>query len=82
MVWYLNTILKMPNVTNIILRVLLRHMKNQKSVNKHKYVNYETSSGGDRPLPYNSPDEALKSLGLTLNFFESWLKSFNTNYEK
>ena len=50
------------------------HEKNQKSVNRRKTENDETSSGGARPLSLNSPEEELKSFGLTLNFIDSWLK--------
>ena len=45
--------------------------KNQKPVKDHKPVNDKTSSGGARPLPSNSTEEALKPFGLTLNFVES-----------
>ena len=41
--------------------------KKQKLVNKHIPVNDETISGGARPLPYNSTEEALKLFFLTLN---------------
>ena len=59
--WYLKTILQLPNVTNIIQWVQLRHMKKkQKSVNEHKPINDDTSSGGDRSLPSNSNEIALK----------------------
>ena len=36
------------------------HEKNHKSVKNQKPVNDETSSGGDRPLPYHSTEEELK----------------------
>ena len=56
-------------------------MKEQKSVNKHKPVNEDTSSSGSRPLPLNSTEKELNPFGLTLNFSDSWLKSFKNNYE-
>ena len=55
--------------------------KNQESVNEHKPVNDETSSGGAIPIPLNSIDEALKSFCLAFKFTEIWLKSFKMNYK-
>ena len=81
MVWYLNNILQLTNVTNIIKCVQLSHMKKkQKSVNDHKPVNYETSSGGARQLPSNSTEEVLKSFGMEIKFIESWPKSFKIHF--
>ena len=58
------------------------HEKNYKSVNENKHVSYETSSSDDRPLLSNLIEETLKSFCETLNFIESWLKSFNMIFLK
>ena len=42
---------------------------------EHTNINYCASSCGDRPLPYNPKKYMLVSLGLTLNFIGSWIKS-------
>ena len=42
--------------------------------------NYDDSSGGGIPLPYYSSVHMFVLLGITLNFVESLLQSFNTNY--
>ena len=63
-----------------ILCSIEAHEKNQKSVNKHKPINDKKSSGGDKPLSPNSTEESLKIFCLTLNFTDSWLKQFKTNY--
>ena len=47
----------------------------------HKYVNYELSSVDGIPLPLNSTKYYLIICFLTLNFIDSWLKSFKTSYE-
>ena len=57
------------------------HEKNIKSVNKHKPVNYETGSGDGIPLTSNSTEEALKSFVLTINYIQSWIESFKSNYK-
>ena len=44
----------------------------------HKTINYDASSGGGIPIPYNSKKDVLVSFGLPLNFIESWIKSFKT----
>ena len=36
----------------------------------------DASSGGGRPLPYELKKYVLLSLGLTLNFADSWLQLF------
>ena len=38
------------------------------------------SSGGDKPLPYGSTTDALKSLCDKLNFIGIWLPTFERNY--
>ena len=47
---------------------------------EQKYVNYEASIGGGRPLTYNSTRYSLIPSGLTLKFIHSCLKPFKTNY--
>ena len=57
------------------------HEKNHKSVNKHKPINDETSSGGFRPTPSTLREETLKLFGRTLKFIEIWLQLFKVNCE-
>ena len=59
----------------------MRDQKNNKPVNEHKTVNDETSSGGEIPLTSNSTKQSWKPFGISLNFIDSWIKSFNINYE-
>ena len=40
----------------------------------HPTTDYDVSSGGGIPLPYNSTKDVLLSFFLTLNFIDSWLK--------
>ena len=40
----------------------------------HPTINYDSSSGGGRPLTFNSKKDVVVSLGLTLNSVDSWLK--------
>ena len=42
----------------------------------HPPVNEYASNGGGRPLTDGSTIDALVSLGITLNFINSWLQSF------
>ena len=46
---------------------------------KHKLVNDEEISGGDRTLSSNSKEEALIPFGITNKFIESCLKSLGRN---
>ena len=46
----------------------------------HPTINDDTGNGDWIPLPSNSTKYALISLVLTLNFIESWIKSFKDNY--
>ena len=46
----------------------------------HPTYNGDANSGGNRPLPYGSTLDTLKSLGDTLNFIDFWLQSFEANY--
>ena len=39
-------------------------------------------SGGEMPLIYGSTMYAIKSLGNTLNFIDSWLQPFKNNYSQ
>ena len=43
-------------------------------------VNDDTSSVSARPLLSNWKEVVLVSLGITLNFIDSWLKSLKANY--
>ena len=43
----------------------------------HSTWNYGASSGGGRPLPDESTTDVLVSLGITLNFIDSWLQLIN-----
>ena len=45
-----------------------------------KYINDESSSGVGIPLPINSTKNSLISFVVTINFIDSWIKSFKTNY--
>ena len=49
---------------------------------EHTFINDEASSNGGIPMPYNSTKYYLISFVITLNFVESLLKSFKTNYER
>ena len=46
----------------------------------HPTANDDAISDGDIPLPPDSKKTVLVSFGLTLNFIDSWLQSFKTNY--
>ena len=46
----------------------------------HKSVNDQSISGDGRPLSSNSTKHDLISFGITLNFIEIWLQSFNANF--
>ena len=43
-------------------------------------ANYYASSGDGRPLTHDPTVYSLVLLGLTLNFIDIWMQSFNTNY--
>ena len=43
-------------------------------------INGDASSGGDRPLPYNSTKYVLVSFGLTLNLTGSCFKLLKENF--
>ena len=47
---------------------------------KHKIINEYSSSGGGRPLSYNSTKYVLLSFDLTPNYIYSWLKSLKDNH--
>ena len=42
-------------------------------------TNYE-SSIGDREIPNDATVKALKSLGATFNFIDTWIHNFHDNY--
>ena len=42
--------------------------------------NYYSSSRDGRPLTHESTVYSLLLLGLTLNFIDSWMQLFRTNY--
>ena len=41
---------------------------------------YDESSIGDRVIPNDATVKALKSLGATFNFIDTWLHNFRENY--
>ena len=47
---------------------------------QHIYVD-DASSVGGRAMHKNATTSGLKSLGVTLNFIDFWLKLFHNNYE-
>ena len=56
-------------------------MRSIEDHNKEKpTINYDTSSGGDIPLTYNSTKYLLFSFGLILNCIDSCTKSIKYNY--
>ena len=44
-----------------------------------RYGNDDVSSGGGRTMKKYSTEDALVSLGLTLNSIDSWLQTFKAN---
>ena len=71
----LRDLLEMQEPTDIILCVILMHMKKTNS-SEHDYG----SSGGGYPLLSNSTTEALYLPGETIYFIGCWLKYLEHNF--
>ena len=72
----LKNLLEMKELIDIILCVILMHMKN----NPPKHDDGSTSGG--YLIPLNSATESLVSLSATINFIGCWLKYFEPDILK
>ena len=69
----LKNILEMQELTNIILYILLMHMRNNSP--------YDDINGVGTEIPLDSKTWALSWLGETFDLNDSWLKGFDQNYQ-